>query len=303
MSALADSGVTIVGLGLMGGSLALALRGRCREIVGVDCDPEAIAFACAHAVIDREADFMAALDSDLLVLAAPIRAILGQLDQLSRLTFHVPRSTVVLDLGSTKGRIVAAMQALPPGFEPLGGHPLCGKEVSGIANAEASLYQGKTFVLTPLARTSPAALALAHELIAAIGATALVLPADRHDALVAVTSHLPYAAAVALVRTALYLDDEQLGPMMASGFRDTSRLGASDLTIMTDILLTNRAAILDALARYRVELDSLIGLIDRADPDALRSMLAPTRAARAGMFTTGQRPSLPTDEYREGIRK
>lgn len=280
---LANCQVAVVGLGLMGGSLALALRGHCREVVGVDADPAALRFALDHAVVDRTADFDSALDCDLLVLATPVRTILAQLDHLSRFTLHAPRFTL-LDLGSTKAQIVAAMQSLPSHFDPIGGHPMCGKEVSGIAHAEADLYRGRTFVLTPLERTSPAALALAQELIETIGARPLVLSAERHDALAAVSSHLPYAVAVALVRAAQSLGDDQLWALAASGFRGTSRLAASDLTMMTDILLTNRAALLDALARYRHELDALIALIDASDPEALRAALAPVQSKRARLF-------------------
>jgi len=281
---LANARVAIVGLGLMGGSLALALRGRCREIVGADSDPAALRFALDHAIVDRAADFDSALDCDLLLLAAPVRAILAQLVSLSHSSISNQQSTIILDLGSTKNQIVAAMHSLPSHFDPVGGHPMCGKEVSGIAHAEADLYRGKTFVLTPLARTSPAALALAHELIETVGARPLLLSAERHDALAAVSSHLPYVVAAALMRAAESLDDEQIWTLAASGFRDTSRLAASDVTMMTDILLTNRTAILDALRRYRRELDTLIALMDTADPDALRAALAPAQSRRSELF-------------------
>ncbi len=283
--ALASARVAVVGLGLMGGSLALALRGRCREIVGVDADPAALRFALDHAAVDRTADFDSALACDLLVLATPVRTILAQLAALSSQTTADRRPpAVILDLGSTKSQIIAAMEKLPPRFVPLGGHPMCGKEVSGIAHAEADLYRGKTFVITPLERTSPAALILAQELIETLGARPLVLSAERHDALAAVSSHLPYAVAVALVRAAQSLGDDQLWALAASGFRDTSRLAASDLTMMTDILLTNRVALLDALTRYRHELDALIALIDAGDPEALRAALAPAQSWRSELF-------------------
>jgi prephenate dehydrogenase len=282
---LADCRIAVVGLGLMGGSLALALRGRCRQIVGVDADPAALRFALDHAVVDRTADFGSALDCNLLILAAPVRTILAQLAALSsQMTADRRTPTVVLDLGSTKSQITAAMEKLPTHFDPLGSHPMCGKEVSGIAHAEADLYRGKTFVLTPLARTSSAALALAQELIETLGARPLILSADRHDALAAVSSHLPYVVAAALMRAAESLEDDQLWALAASGFRDTSRLAASDVTMMTDILLTNRAAILDALTRYRHELDTLIALIDASDPDALHAALVPAQSRRSELF-------------------
>ena len=281
---LAHTRVAIIGLGLMGGSLALALQEQCAEIVGVDSNPETMAFALKHSIIDRAADFDSALDCDLLILAAPVRAILAQLDALARTSFLLPPASFILDLGSTKSQITSAMEKLPAGFDPLGGHPMCGKEVSGIENAEADLFRDKTFVLTPLARTSPQALKLAHELIEVIDARPLILPAERHDALAATCSHLPYLVATALMRAAQTVDDDQRWTLAASGFRDTSRLAASDVTMMSDILLTNRAAILDSLSRYRAELDSLIQLIDSADPEALRVALEPTQAHRAQLF-------------------
>lgn len=280
---LAHTRVAVIGLGLMGGSLALALRGRCAGIVGVDSNHDTVAFALAHQVIDRAAEFDSALDCDLVILASPVRAILAQLARLSSVV-RPPSPVTLLDLGSTKSDITVAMGKLPMGYDPLGGHPMCGKEVSGLENAEAGLFQDKTFVLTPLARTSPRALRLAHELVDGIGAHALVLSAERHDALAATASHLPYLVATALMRAAQALDDDQFWSLAASGFRDTSRLAASDLTMMTDILLTNRAAILDALAHYRVELDSLIQLIDVANPEALRAALAQTQSHRAQLF-------------------
>lgn len=280
---LAHTRVAIVGLGLMGGSLALALRGQCAGIVGVDSNPNTIALALEQRVIDRAAEFDSALECDLIILASPVRAILAQLARLSSV-LRPPSPVTLLDLGSTKSEITAAMENLPPAFDPIGGHPMCGKEVSGLQNAEAGLFQNKTFVLTPLVRTSGRTLNLAHELVAGIGARALVLSAERHDALAATASHLPYLVATALMRAAQALDDDQFWSLAASGFRDTSRLAGSDLTMMTDILLTNRAAILDSLTHYRAELEALIQLIDAADPEALRAALARTQSHRAQLF-------------------
>jgi len=286
---LANARIAIVGLGLMGGSLALALRGHCREIVGVDADSNALAFAESHSIVHRATDFDSALAaSDLLILATPVRTILSQLDHLSRSTLHPPRSTL-LDLGSTKSTIAAAMQKLPPNFDPIGGHPMCGKEIGGIENADPDLYRGKTFVLTPLARTAPQALALAHELIAAIGATPLLLDPETHDRYAAAISHLPYAVSIALMRVALTTDDEEdakgvVWRMAASGFRDTTRLAASDLPMMADILLTNRAALLDSLAKFRTELDALIAAIESGDSASLRAALEPAQTKRSKLF-------------------
>ncbi|HEY4690458.1 MAG TPA: prephenate dehydrogenase [Anaerolineae bacterium] len=298
---LRDSTVTIVGLGLMGGSLALALRGHCAQIVGVEVDSATLAFASERAIIDRAVDFDAAHDCDVLVLATPVRTILSQLQRLSQSTtpqsaplsggqaraqaVRNQRSTIVLDLGSTKREIVAAMESLPPHFDPIGGHPLCGKETSGIQAADAGLFRGTMFVLSPLARTSARALALARELVEAVGARPLLIDAAQHDRCVAMTSHLPYLLASALVRAAERLNDERVWQLAASGFRDTSRLAASDVTMMADILHTNRADILDALSAARAEIDQLAALIESRDEAALRAALEPIRERRAQLFT------------------
>ena len=141
---------------------------------------------------------------------------------------------------------------------------MCGKEVAGIRNAEAGLYRDKTFILTPLARTSAAALDLAQSLIAVLGARPLTLTAAHQDTLVASISHVPYLTAAALVRAALAQDDPQLWQVAASGFRDSTRVAASDVTMMLDILLTNRAAVLERLDA----LDGRTG--DAAHPDRHR---------------------------------
>lgn len=277
--------IAIAGLGLMGGSLALALRGKVRELVGVDVDPVVLASACQRGVVDRAATLPEALAAcDVLVLAAPVRGILAQLAELQRLPAPA-RMVTVLDLGSTKAEIVSAMQALPAGYDPLGGHPMCGKEVSGLAHAEATLFQNKVFVLVPLERTSPAARARARALAEAVGARPWQLPPEHHDHLAAVASHLPFMAASALVGAAASVDEEDVWTMAASGFRDTSRLAASDVNMMLDILLTNRGPLLETLARYRDELEALMALVEAGEAEALRARLTEIRAERRRRFT------------------
>ena len=281
---LVSTRICIIGLGLMGGSLAMALRGKCSALVGIDTDPQACEFALRHAIVDQIAEMDATINCDLLVLAAPVRAILGCLQQLTKMTAGSQSAAIVIDLGSTKTEIVRAMQALPECFDPIGGHPMCGKEASGITHAEAALYSGKIFILSPLERSSPSALALAEELVAAVGAEPLLLSAEKQDVLVALVSHLPYVMACALMSAALRQEDPQVWRMAASGFRDTSRLAASDLTMMLDILLTNREAILNALQDYRSGLDELTTLIKTGDEQGLHRYLAPVVKQRAGMY-------------------
>jgi len=161
---------------------------------------------------------------------------------------------------------------------------MCGKEVSGITHAEAGLFRDKVFVLTPLERTPAWALSLARQIVQAISAQPLELTPERHDQLAATASHLPYLAAAVLVRAAEGLGDEQVWQMAASGFRDTSRLAASDVTMMTDILLTNRQAIAGALERYQAELAVLIALLNSGDAEGLAAFLSSPAERRRGLF-------------------
>jgi prephenate dehydrogenase len=282
---IANARIAIIGLGLMGGSLALAIKDHCKELIGVETDSASRAFAQQHNLVQRTTNFNSAqTDSDILILATPVRVILNQLEILGQSKIQNPKSKIILDLGSTKSAITAAMQTLPANFDPLGGHPMCGKETGGIQNADPDLYRNKTFVLCPLERTSSQALALAHELIAIIGATPLILSAEQHDTYAALISHLPYTLAAALMRTALANDNPALWQMAASGFRDTTRLAASDLTMITDVLLTNRTAVLESLTKYKAELDSLTTAIESGDAVALHAVLESAQRKRSELF-------------------
>jgi len=285
VKALAETQVTIVGLGLMGGSLAGALRGKCRAVVGVARRAETIETALARGLIDRGTTDTAdgVREADAVVLATPVRVIMRQMHEIAPL---LPKSCLLMDLGSTKSQIVAEMARLPNHVQPLGGHPMCGKEVSGIGATDPAIYRGCTFILTPLPRTSEEALALGRELVEAVGASPLVLAAERQDFLVATVSHLPYLLACALVATAdaLTSPDPAAWEIVAGGFRDTSRLAGSDVTMMVDILLTNREEVLKALEVCQAQLRCLTRLVEAGDEDEVRDVLSAIRAKRQEMF-------------------
>ncbi len=280
MVCLKDARVAIVGLGLMGGSLARALRerGACREVLAVTRREETVREAMRRGFIHwGTCDLAEGVgQTDLIVLATPVRTILELIPQVGTLA---PAGCVLMDVGSTKARIVEAMEALPSHLQAIGGHPMCGKEASGIEAAEADLYQGATFVLTPLQRTSPEALTLAQELVEAVGARSLVMNAERHDRLVAAVSHLPYLLSVGLVDTAeeVAAEDDLVWELAASGFRDTSRLAASDVTMMLDILLTNSQAVGEMLSRFVRQLDTIAHLLKTDDEEGLRSLMEQVR--------------------------
>jgi prephenate dehydrogenase len=277
--------VAIVGLGLMGGSLAGALRGRCGSVVGVARRPETIETALARGLIDRGAADLAdgVHQADAVILATPVRTILRQLAEIGPL---LPAGCLLLDLGSTKVQVVAEMALLPEHVQPLGGHPMCGKEHSGIEAADPALYRGRTFFLTPLPRTSAEALTLGRELVQAAGANPLELEPERHDRLVAAVSHLPYLLAAALVATAGSATgaDPAIERAIAGFFRDLSRPAGADVTVMADILLTNQAEIQRAVDEFQVQLRGLTRLAAPSSEAALRATLSGIRAQRMGLF-------------------
>ncbi len=260
--------IAIWGLGLMGGSLALALRGRCSMLLGVDRDPTTLELARQMNIVDRCSDDPAQLLplADLVILALPVRSILKALENLPQL--H-PGSALVLDLGSTKAEIVAAMQKLPPRFEPLGGHPMCGKEQSSLFYAEAGLYQGAAFIFTPVESTTPRARQLAQDLATGIGSVPLWLEAEQHDRWVASTSHLPYLAANALAA----VTPPEAACLVGSGFRSTTRLSPSSLPMMLDIIMTNQENILQNLSAVQQQLSLLSALISAGDEVELEKVL------------------------------
>ena len=282
---LQEAQVTVVGLGLMGGSLAGALRGRCRAVVGVARRTETVAAALERGLVDRGTTDLSqgVRAADVVVLATPVRVILRQLPEIGPL---LPPGCLLLDLGSTKTQIVAQMAGLPAHVEPLGGHPMCGKEVSGLQAADPALYQDTTFILCPLPRTSEDALTLGRELARAIGAQPLVLEAERQDFLVGTMSHLPYLLACTLVSTAdaITSPDPAAWEIVAGGFRDTSRVAGSEVTMMLDILMTNRTEVSTAVRTFQAQLDALAGLIEAGDEEALRATLTRIRDIRLEMF-------------------
>lgn len=279
-----DFTVTILGLGLMGGSLARVLRPFVGCMRAVDRDERALQAALAEGVIDVSAETLSHLTfhpNDLLILATPVRHILSTLSDLPR---WVPDGCRVLDLGSTKSEICAAMSALPPRFEALGGHPMCGREVNGYAAGSAELFQGATFALCETQRTSVALRALAMQLVVMIGSEGVMVSAELHDQTVALTSHLPYLLSVNLRLLAAAGEPRPLiEALSAGGLRDTTRLAASSPAIMGDILLTNRNAVLARIAQYEGLLSKLKAVLEGGSAEALMALLQQSAADQRQM--------------------
>ncbi len=288
---LGECVVAIAGLGLMGGSLALALQGQVKAVVGVARRRETREQAQRMGAVDRgEAELAGAADADVIVLATPVSVILQQLEELGELAQdrRLRPGLVVVDMGSTKRTICRAMAELPEGIEPVGGHPMCGKEVSGLEAAEAGLYRQKPFAISPLARTAPGAVALVEELAHAIGARPLLIDPVRHDWLVAGISHLPYAVALALFATAdgAGRADEMAWQLAASGFRSATRLAGSDDKMMADILLSNADAVLHQIEVFQANLSEIARLVREGDEANLRLAAGTVRELRQRFLDT-----------------
>lgn len=271
----------------MGGSLALALkeRGVCREVVALVRREEAARQARAADVVDEATtDPAQALpQADIVIFSTPVRIIIRQMADM--VPFFKP-GAIITDMGSTKQEIVRAMAGLPEGVHPLGSHPMCGKEKTGLVAAEATLFEGAPWILTPLERTPAQATDLIRALAAAVGARPRPLAADRHDQLVAAISHLPYTLSTALVLAAQRVAeiDPVVWELTASGFRDTSRVAASDVTMMLDILLTNRTAVSEMLTLARHQLDQFAQALAAGDEAALQTLMERAAAQRRALY-------------------
>lgn len=271
---LPDSKIAIIGLGLMGGSLSLALKGKCAALYGIDSDRATLEFALDKKIVDS-ADSDAEellLRADLVILATPVPTIINFLHKLPALTVQ---PCIVLDLGSTKSKIMAAMEDLPPRFDVLGGHPICGKEKLGIENAEGLLYENAPFVITPLNRTTARARSAAKQISLAIGAHLVEMDAEEHDRALAFTSHLPFLLSSALALSV----PSKYAPLVGTGFRSTSRLAGTPNSIMSGILQSNRENILNVLSLFQQQLSEIQTRLLSEDFQTLEEIFKHSRAS------------------------
>jgi prephenate dehydrogenase len=246
----------------------LALRGRCKKLLAVDYDSRTIDLARKDKIVDQISDDPAEIlpQADLIILATPVKAIIETIQALPEL--H-PGSPVVLDLGSTKTLICAALDQLPARFDPIGGHPMCGKEASGLAYADVDLFVGAPFALTRLPRTRQNACKVAEDLVNSLGAYPLWLDPETHDRWTAASSHFPYLVSVALALAT----PEEAAPMIGPGFRSTTRLASSSPSMMLDILTSNRKNVLQAIKQFQATLLSIEKLLSESDEDRLKDLM------------------------------
>ncbi len=278
--------IVIYGVGLIGGSFALALRraGAVREIVGFGRSRATLEDAMSLGILDRiGADEAAEVaDADLILLATPVAQMSAI---LSRIAPHLGANTLLTDGGSTKGDVVAAAYAnlgdKVGQFVPA--HPIAGAEKSGASAALAELYQGKRVVLTPLPENSDAAVASVRLFWELCGAAVCELTPAQHDEVFAAVSHLPHLLSFALVHDIAQRDDRDLLlSFAASGFRDFTRIAASSPEMWRDICLANREALLGELGRYQRELETLHTALVAADAAKLEEIFSLACSVRSG---------------------
>ena len=276
--------LVVVGLGLIGGSFAKGMResGLCAEVVGVDLDAASRALAVELGVVDRcETDLaLACKGADVIQLAVPILAMEKMLALLAGMDLG---PAILTDVGSAKGNVVrAATQAfggMPARFVP--GHPIAGSEQSGVEASNASLFERHKVILTPVAETDAAALAVVDAMWRALGADVEHMQVERHDEVLAATSHLPHLLAFGLVDSLAKRNENlDIFRYAAGGFRDFTRIAGSDPVMWHDIFLANREAVLRTLDTFRTDLDALRDAVDAGDGHQLLGVFTRARVAR-----------------------
>lgn len=276
--------LVVVGLGLIGGSFAKGLKesGLCREVVGVDLDPQSRKLAVELGVVDRCEDNLATacIGADVIQLAVPILAMEKLLGVLAKLDLG---DAVLTDVGSAKGNVVRAARdafgAMPARFVP--GHPIAGSEQSGVEASNAQLFRRHKVILTPLPETDSTALALVDRMWSELGADVEHMQVERHDEVLAATSHLPHLLAFGLVDSLAKRNENlDIFRYAAGGFRDFTRIAGSDPVMWHDIFLANREAVLRTLDTFRHDLDALRDAVNAGDGHQLLGVFTRARVAR-----------------------
>ena len=290
--------VALIGLGLIAGSMAHAMRraGLAGEIVGSARSPETRAIAAEIGLCDRitETAAEAVKGADLVVLCVPPGAMGAVAAEIAP---HLAQGATVTDVGSVKRDVITQVGPhLPQGVHFVPGHPLAGTEHSGPRAGFAELFDNRYVLLTPEPDTDPAATAKLRALWEGCGARVEEMDADHHDLVLAVTSHTPHLIAYTMVGVADDLrrvTDSEVIKYSAAGFRDFTRIAASDPTMWRDVFLTNKEATLEILGRFTEELFALQRAIRRGDGDHLHAYFTRTRAIRRGIIEAGQDTDAP----------
>jgi prephenate dehydrogenase len=285
----------VIGCGLMGGSFALAMKraGLVKRVIGYSKSPSTTEKAKKLGVIDQVAEsaLLAVSGSDIVLIAVPVAATEATFKAIRHL---IEPGVLIMDVGSTKRDVVdAARRVLKEhiaSFVPA--HPIAGKEAAGISHADPTLYSGRQVILTPLPQTSPELLQRATDCWAAIGSQVLRMTPENHDAAFAAVSHLPHLLAYAYFNSvARQPAGKDYLSLAGPGFRDFTRIAASDVTVWRDILMSNREEVLKQTARFRHTLDAIEHAMKSGNVEALEDMIKSASEARAGWQMSAAKPN------------
>jgi prephenate dehydrogenase len=301
--------ITIIGMGLIGASLGMAIREASEKeaqlgptmITGYDQNRRATGEARGRLAIDREARTLedALRDAQLVIVAVPVQSIQAVFTQIAPL---LPNGAVVTDVASTKAQVLEWARALLPAtVEFIGGHPMAGKELSGVAAADPALFAGAIYCLTPSSRARQSAINLVETMIAQIHAKVYYIDAAEHDAYVAGVSHLPFMLSTALADLVSRSPGwKEMAPLAATGFRDMSRLASGDAEMHRDICMTNRVALTRWMEETAQWLLDARDMIEEGESDQLLDLFTRARTAREDWLSA--RPNLrPGEDAFENI--
>ncbi len=279
--------IVIVGVGMIGGSVGLAVRGRklAKRVVGAGSRPATLAKALhVGAISEVAADLKAAVaEADLVVVAAPVALVI---DQVRQIASQAAAGALITDVGCSKAEIVAELERLATsgphwraGVHFVGSHPLAGNEKTGPEHANGDLFVGRTVVITPTASTRGEDREMLREFWSALGAKVLEMSAEEHDRAVAATSHLPHLVASAIAGST----PEEYVALTASGWQDTTRIAAGDPLLWRQIMLSNRAHLLGALDRFEALLAQCRQALEAGDAETLERLLGEAKRVRDGV--------------------
>ncbi|KPJ64786.1 hypothetical protein AMJ44_12100 [candidate division WOR-1 bacterium DG_54_3] len=280
--------VAIIGLGLIGGSIGLALKRASKEIeiIGIPRREETIQEAINRGAIDEGTTDprKGVAEADLIFICTPLNLILPILKEI---TSSLKKGAIITDVGSSKAEIVSkAEKIMPKGAYFVGGHPMAGKEKVKLEEAEAGLFERKLWILTPTSKTGKKALETVKEIVALLNCQTAEMDPKLHDLVVAGISHMPLAVAVALVNTIEYAEKgkDEMVHCAASGFRDTTRIASGDPMLGMDMFTTNKKAVLKMLSAFKKSLSKIEKLIKEGDPNKIKKELEIIKTFRDSIY-------------------
>lgn len=289
--------VTILGLGLIGSSIARGIRQHMPSVAvtGYDADPAVRETAVAIDLCDDVADSAgtSVIDADLVILCVPVGAMGAAAAEIAA---DLPAEAIVSDVGSSKGSVIDAVRGALPDATFIPAHPVAGTENSGPTAGFASLFHHRWCIVTPPEGSDPLAVERVSEFWRRLGAMVETMEPGHHDRVLAVTSHLPHLIAYTIVGTASDLEEVTQSEVIkysAGGFRDFTRIAASDPTMWRDVFLSNREAVLDMLQRFTEDLTALQRAIRWGKGDELFELFSRTRAIRRSIIDQGQDDARP----------